>query len=145
MSRDGVNVTELVRRTLREEGHIANYDAIYKMGDDEGFPARNTRLAGTIHNLRRKGWDIETTYEDGRLATYVLIAAPDEAPRRPRSEPSARRTSSVPPAKESTALGRGEAEDGLVCSECARRLARADMERRYGWCPEHGMMTGERF
>lgn len=67
----------LVKEALMRDGRIEAYDAVYRLTDPDGHPHRLTRLAVTIHTLRRRGWDIETVEEPGKLAVYVLRATPE--------------------------------------------------------------------
>lgn len=61
-----------VERTLREEGRIATFDAVYETTYPDGSRTSVTRLAAIIHALRLDGWPITTADEHARLATYLL-------------------------------------------------------------------------
>lgn len=50
--------TEAVRRHLKINGSITSWQAIQMYGE--------TRLSAVIHNLRDKGWDIESVWKEGR-------------------------------------------------------------------------------
>lgn len=50
--------TEAVRRHLKINGSITSWQAIQMYGE--------TRLSAVIHNLREKGWDIESVWKEGK-------------------------------------------------------------------------------
>lgn len=70
-------------KMLREEGKrgVSVHDLIYKRGI--------TRAAAIVHQLRERGYDIQTVDEGaGRLARYVLVAWPNGEPNRPPAPPT---------------------------------------------------------
>ncbi|MGY3406074.1 hypothetical protein ACVWZV_002187 [Bradyrhizobium sp. GM5.1] len=70
------NQDELVGKYLRENGQ-ADRDFLYNIGLPPVGRILNPR--GRIHELRAKGWEIETV-EDGARCYYKLINAPAEKP-----------------------------------------------------------------
>ena len=67
-----MNKSQLVKEHLLEYGSITTWQAIQMYGE--------TRLSAIIHNLREKGWDIESVWKEGtdrngndsRWVEYVL-------------------------------------------------------------------------
>lgn len=59
---------QIVETMLRSQGQASAHDLTYRYGI--------TRSAAIIHTLRREGWGITTTTDDGHQAVYHLDHVP---------------------------------------------------------------------